>query len=230
MAFPLVAIALAAGAVVSAVGQAKAGKAQAAAVAGNAALQEKVAQAEARATEVNGELDLRQSESEAYVVERNAAAEARYIDDTIIQENIATGRDKADLALARRRALGKTRAALAAQGQITTEGSAFEVRADVAKYYAVEDTRLDQDLNTAVASLRSRRADVLSLAQYQSGYLRESGLLANAFAKVRADDIRANAAAGSSLAQSQASALRTSANLTAVGTLLSGGANAYKYR
>jgi hypothetical protein len=228
--FPLVAAALAGSAIVGAIGAKKAGDAQASAVAGNAALNERVAKSEARAVEVNGELDQRQAESEAYVVERNAQAEARFIDDTIVQETIATGREKFDLAVDRRAKLGRTKAALAAAGYSLAEGSALEVTQEVARRYAIEDVRMDQDLSVAVSSLRSRKSDVLSLAAYQAGYLRESGVLAQAFATVRAKDIRDNATLGTSLANSQANAIRTSATLTAVGTLLSGGANAYAKR
>ena len=225
-----VAAAIAGSAILSAAGAVKSGKAQAAAVNGNAALNEKVAKAEARAVEVNGELDLRQAESEAYVVERNAQAEARFLDETIVQEHIATGRDRRDLDRERRKVLGKTKAAMAAQGHVTTEGSALEVIMDGERFYAVEDERMEQDLSVAVQSLKNRRADVVNLAAYQAGYLRESGLLANAFATVRAEDIRENAAVGSQLAASQANAIRTSSLLTAAGSLIGGAGNAYKAR
>ena len=117
-----------------------------------------------------------------------------------------------------------------AQASAVRGNAALNEKVAKAEARAVEDERMEQDLSVAVQSLKNRRADVVNLAAYQAGYLRESGLLANAFAIVRADDIRENAAVGSALAANQANAIRTSSLLTAAGTLVGGAGKAYAAR
>lgn len=149
----------AAAAVVSTVGALKQGKADAAAISGNASLRSDAA------------------EANADIVLSNAAVEAKAIEDQVAQEQIATARDRRDLGVERARTLASTRAAFAAFGGDLSSGTEAAVLQGTASEFALRDTRMAQDLTSTVGSLRQRAAAVVDLAGKQAAAVRKGAAL-----------------------------------------------------
>lgn len=184
----------AAAAVVSTVGALKQGKADAAAISGNAALRSDAA------------------EANADIVLSNAAVETKALEDQVVQEQIATQRDRRDLGVERARTLASTRAAAAAFGGDLSSGSELSVLGGIASEFALRDTRMAQDLSSTVGSLRQRAAAVNDLAGKQAAAVRKGAAL----------DL--------SLSNDLSSSVRSSSRVNAAGTLLSGISNAIRLK